>query len=204
MSGWRRGSISGRRPISSLDEADAVVFANVKGPKKKDYLATAEAFAFVKRQPGYGSNARVASRYPVSPEIVREFVGLLNLPKSAQALIATGQLKLEHGRRLHQLKQSHTDAVVEEAASAMVGMSAHDARDMAVHLRNYPDLSVGEAKTQVLASKAQSTREFHVIALLDEPEYGRLRREAGRRDVSVDVLVTSVIRDWLEGTQGRA
>ena len=97
--------------IESLDEADAIVFANVQGPKDKDYLATARALSYVKRQPEYGSNAKVAARYPIGAEMVREFLCLLELPDEIGQLFGAGKLKLEHGNKLYQL-QRHDPEIV--------------------------------------------------------------------------------------------
>ena len=187
-----------RPPIEDLTEADAIVLANVQGPKDKEYLATADAFEFVKKSCGYGSNARVAARYEglIGAEMVREFLSLLALPETVQQMLENRELTLEHGKKLRQL-QRHRPDVVEEASKAMADLSAHDSRDFVAHLLNYPQLPVTEVKSQVLASKTQRHREFHVVAILDEPDFRALQRRARREGKETSALVTTLIRNWL-------
>lgn len=180
--------------IRGFVDADAIVFANVKGPKDKDYLAVAHALDWVKSQPGYQSNKKVAERYPIGHEMVREFLTILKLPDEVQVLFERGLLKLEHGKKLYQLRDK--PQLLQEVAQAITGLKAHQARDVVVHILNYPHLSVREAKEQVLAS-ARPEPEFHVIALLNEREYKRIRRRATQKHIDVSELVSSIVRDWL-------
>ena len=178
------------------DQALAVCFANLKGPKNKDLLGTAKALRYLKGLPEYGSNAKVGNAVGVSGEIGREFLTLLSLPPEIQELFDSGQLKLEHGRRLWQLARHRPDLLA-EVAEAMTGLTAMDGRHLAEYILKHPKLSVPEATKRVLASKTITEREFHVMAVLPEEQYKSLAQEARRRKLPVDALVTSVLQKWL-------
>lgn len=183
------------------DQALAICFANLKGPKDKDLLATARALQYLKALPEYGSNAKVGRALGVSGEIVREFLTLLTFPEGIQVLFEDGQLKLEHGRRLWQLGRRRPE-LLKQVAEAMTDMSAMDARHFVEYILKHPELSVSEARMKLVESKTVTKREFHVIALLSEEQYKLLAEKARKRKVDVDVLVTSIVRRWLES--GRA
>ena len=176
------------------DEDLAVAFANLKGSKDKDLIRTAEALQRLK--PYYGSNPKLGEAVGVSGEIVREFLSLLKLPEEIQEMFSRRQLRLEHGRRLWQLARKQP-AALRQVAAEMQGMTAHDARDFVLYLLKHPELTANEAKRRVLGAKTTMTREFHVIALLSEDSFQKLRRQARKLSMPVDEVVTSVVEEWL-------
>ena len=125
-----------------LDRAEAltICFRNLKGSKVKDLLLTAQALGYLKGLPEFGSNHRVGEAVGVSGEIVRQFIGLLELPAVVRSYIEQGVLGLEQGRRLGQLNKARSD-VVEAAAAAMISMTAMEARDLADYLIREPESS---------------------------------------------------------------
>jgi hypothetical protein len=185
-----------RRHFNSLEEADALVWANVKGPKKKDYIGVAEALMFVKRLPGYKSNKAVAERYPISAEMVREFISLLQLPEEILDLYGHGELTLEHGRQLNRVRNQNP-ALLMEVASLIRNLQAHEARDVVVHMLRYPELTAQQAKEQAVAARQGPEHEYHVISIVTKDEYDRLQRAARASSEGVSELVTRVVRDWL-------
>jgi hypothetical protein len=180
-----------------FDEALAVCLANLKGTRDKDLLGTARALQYIKSLPAFGSNAKVGQAVGVSGEIVREFLSLLHLPNEIQALFEERQLGLEQGRRLWQINRRRPD-VIREVAEAMLGITSVDGRHLVDYLLKHPDVAVSEAKEQILAAKATHEREFHVIALMNEAQYQRLRHAAGQKGMAVNDLVTDIVHHWLE------
>ena len=91
----------------SLDRAEAltICFRNLKGLKVKDLLLTAQALQYLKRQPEFGSNQRVGEAVGVSSEIVRQFIGLLDLPAYVQSYLARGRLGLGAGTSPRAIEQ---------------------------------------------------------------------------------------------------
>lgn len=183
------------------DEALSICFANLKGSKDKDLLATAHALQFLKDLPEYGSNEKVGAAVGVSREIVREFVGLLRLPKQVWPFFADKKLGLDQGRRLGQVHKRRPKAVM-ETAQALIKLNEADSRALVEYIMNRPELSVAEAKRTVLDARTVTEREYHVIALLNEEQYRVLKRKAVARKVPVDQLVTAIVADWLRGRDG--
>ncbi len=178
----------------SRNEDLAKAFANLKGAKRKDLIGTAEALSRLKEH--YRTNAALGRAVGVSGEIVREFLVLLNFPPEVQVLFRQNTLGLEHGRRLWQLTRRRPE-IPQDVANAMKGMTAHDARELVVYLLRHPEIEVETAKQHVLEAKTKIRREYHVIALLDESQFGKLEHQAKRRRISTDRLVTSIVEDWL-------
>lgn len=185
----------------SRTEDLAICFANLKGSKDKDLLATAEALRRLKREPEFSSNAKLGRAVGVSGEIVREFLSLLTLPVEIQKLLHDRVLGLEHGRRLAQIGRRRPE-LLQQVTEAMMGMNAIDSRDFVTYLLKHDDLSVDAAKAAILAEKPRKLREFHVLAELSEDDYVKLSRVAQSHGVSVNHLVTRTIRDWLSGQAG--
>jgi hypothetical protein len=181
------------------DTAFAIAFANLKGSKHKDLIGTARALEFLRSLPEYSSNARVGTAVGVSGEIVREFLGLLKLPSQIQDRFDAGELKLEHGRRLRQLQTRHPN-LINDAAAAMNGLTAMDARDLVEQILQHPDRSVTESKRSVLDSKTRYQDEYHVVAILDADAFHALEKRARSKRKTVNELVTSILERWLKSS----
>lgn len=178
------------------DEALAICFANLKGPRDKDLLQTARALQHLKRLPEYGSNAKVGEAVGVSGEMVREFLVLLSLPKEAQLLLDQRRLSLDQGRRLWQLARKRPE-LVREAAEEMTTLNVLDSRHLVDYILRHPNVPVAEARARVLGEKTVTSREYHVIVILPEEDYKALQRRSRRRKVAPDALASEVIRGWL-------
>ena len=178
------------------NEALAVCFANLKGPKDKQLLTTARALAFLKRLPKYGSNAKVGQAVGVSREVVREFLTLLQLPTRLHPLFEQNKLGLEQGRKLWQLGRQRSE-ILDDVAKTLTQMKAHDSRALIDYVLKNPGISVSEATETIIRSRGTIEREYHVIALLSEEDYGHLVKSARNREVPADELVTLIVREWL-------
>ena len=186
------------------EEALAICYTNLKGYKDKDLILTAQALQYLKNLPEYGSNDKVGKDVGVSGEVVREFLTLLDLPETIQNLFKQRKLtKLEQSRRLWQLARIRPE-LLEETAKAISDMSAWDGRYLIDYILRNPDISVYESKRAIIESKTNTEHEFHIIALLLENEYRALANEAHKHKVPVDVLVTSIVRNWLKSRGNNA
>ena len=175
------------------EEALAICFAFIKGPKEKPLTKVVEALQYLRSLPEFSSNAKVASAIGVSAETVRQFLAIGRLPKNIREKI-TG---LEQGRRLWQLNQ-HRPEILEEAAEELYRISSHDLRHTVDYLIRNPSSTVSEAKERVLASKTVVKNFYHVIAELDETAYDALRNLAKRERRNVNDLVSTIVADWLK------
>ena len=183
----------------NFDKAKALVvcFQNLKGGKSKDLLHTARALRYLKTLPEFGSNQSVGEAVGVSGEIVRQFLGLLDLPPRVQDYLAQGALGLEHGRRLGQLGKSRPE-VVEQAATAMTSMTAMEGRDLADYLLRSPTASVEEGVDALEAAKQVVTKEYRISTVLDERRYQLLSSHAHRCQMRITELATAIVTEWLE------
>lgn len=180
------------------DEALAICFANLKGTKDKNLIATAKALQFLKSLPDYDSNEKVGNAVGVSGETVREFLTLLRLPSSIQDLFEQRQLRsLEKGRRLWQLAR-HRPELVEDTAKAISRLSTWDSRHVIDYILRNPNVAVDEAVKAVIESKTIVENEYYVVAILLEEQYRLLSEEARKQKLAIDVLVTSIVQHWLE------
>ncbi len=182
--------------VFNRSTALAVCFANLKGSRDKDLLRTAHALKYLKGLPDVKSNERVAEQVGVSAEIVRQFIALLDLPPSIQGRIDQKTLGLEQGRRLWQLQRSRPD-IVEDAAEAMVSMTAMEARDFVEFLRRNSTASVETAVSTLEDAKAVTTREHLICALVSESEYQVLAEHCKKRRITVNDLITAITLEWL-------
>lgn len=198
QSGGSKKTVSEMRNLrpTSEEEALSICFANLKGSKQKDLLATAYALSYLKELPQYSSDVKLGKRVGVSREIVGEFLTLLRLPQDLHPLFERNELKLEQGRKLWQLSKKRPD-LAHQVAGVLVRLTAMDSRDLVEYLLKHPEVSVEEAEDIVAGSKTVIEREFHVIALLSSEEYAELRKASHGRNIPVDRLVTSIVQDWL-------
>lgn len=178
-------------------EALAICFANLKGSKHKDLLETARALQYLKALPVYRSNSKLGSAVGVSGEMVRQFLSLLELPPEIQSMIDQRELNLEQSRRLWQLSHHRPESLL-AAAEAIKNLSAIDSRHVVTYIIRHPELSIVEARNQVIESKTVTRQEFHVIALLSGDEYRLLKIAAQKKGITPDVLVTSLVKGWLQ------
>ena len=185
--------------ILTLDknEALAICFRNLKGARTKDLLLTARALKYLKALPEFSSNKSLGDSLGVSGEIVRQFITLLDLPPYVQSYLEQGKLGLEQGRRLWQLNRTRP-SIVEDAARAMVSMTAMEARDLVEYLVRTPTASVPDGLGALDVAKPIISNEYHVDAILDEKAFRLLSAQARKKRVRVNDLVSIVINRWLE------
>ena len=183
----------------SFDKAEALVvcFQNLKGAKSKDLLHTAEALQYLKTLPEFGSNQSVGEAVGVSGEMVRQFLGLLELSPCVQDYLTEGALGLEHGRRLGQLGKFRPE-VVEQAAAVMTSMTAMDGRDLTDYLLRSPTASVEEGVNALNAAKQVVAKEYRISTVLDEGRYQLLSSHARKRKMRTTELAAAIVADWLE------
>jgi hypothetical protein len=183
----------------SFDRAEALAIChqNLKGSKSKDLLLTARALQYLKSLRDFKSNQHVGEAVGVSGEMVRQFIGLLDLPLSVQSRLAQGELGLEHGRRLRQLGQDRPD-VVDSAAETMTSMTAMDARDLVEYLIREPAASVDDSMAALNAAKQIVQNEYHIDTVLDETAFRRLSAHARHQGMRATDLASSIVNRWLE------
>lgn len=178
-----------------LDEetALAILFANLKGRKKKDYLSTAKACRFLKKL--YGSCAKVAEKVGVSSEIIREFDSLNDLPDEVQQMISTGNIKLDTGYRISTKIKGKNRQI--DIARVVAGVDAFDARAIIEYAQKNPEMPVEEVKSRVLGSKTKREKIHLFILPLEEATFQMLKLHSIKLKVRPEKLIEEIIKDWL-------
>lgn len=182
-------------PDKKIDEetALAVLFANLKGKKKKDYITTAKCCRYLRKQ--YGSLKKVADKVGISSEIIREFDSLLDLPKEVQQLISKRLIKLDTGYRISMRIEGAEKQT--EIAKAVLDLGAFDARNVIEYARKNPKLSAEECKRRVLKSKTV-TEKLHVFILpFPEETFQKLKATSKELKMAPENLVRKIVEEWL-------
>lgn len=179
-----------------LDEetALAILFRNLKGSKKKDYLATANACRFLRKL--YGSYSKVAETVGVSSEIIREFDSLEDLPDEVKEMVSTGAIRLDTGYRISTKLEGKERQV--DIAKAVADLGAFDARAIIEYAQKNSDMPASKVKSQVLGSKT-ITEKLHVFILpLSEKTFQALKAESAKMKSKPVELVKKIIQEWLK------
>jgi ParB-like chromosome segregation protein Spo0J len=179
-----------------LDEetALAILFTNLKGRKRKDYISTAKACRFLIKL--YGSCPKVAEKVGVSSEIIREFDSLNDLPEEVQKMVAAGTIRLDTGYRISTKIKGEQRQI--EIAKAVAGLGAFDARAIIEFAQKNPDMTADQIRSRVLESKTRKEK-IHVFILpLTEDVYKALKSESNKRKISSEKLIEIIIKDWLK------
>jgi len=179
-----------------LDEetALAILFTNLKGRKKKDYLSTAKACRFLRKL--YGSCAKVAEKVGVSSEIIREFDSLNDLPDEVKQMVSTGIIKLDTGYRISTKIRGKNRQI--DIAKAVADVGAFDARAIIEYAQKNPEMSAEEVKSRVLGSKTKKERIHLFVLPLTEDTFQLLKSESAKLKVRPEKLIEKIVRDWLE------
>lgn len=179
-----------------LDEetALAILFRNLKGPKKKDYLATANACRFLTQL--YRSHRKVAEKAGVSSEIIREFDSLNDLPEAVKKLVSKGSIKLDIGSRISTQIESEKRKV--EIARAVADMRTFDARAVIEYAKKNLNTPASEVKSRVLRSKTV-TEKVHIFVMpLPHDIFQKLKTESNRLKIRPEELVKKILQEWLK------
>ena len=179
-----------------LDEetALAVLFKNLKGPRRKDYLATADACRFLTQI--YGSHRKVAEKVGVSSEIIREFDSLYDLAETAKRLVSKGSIKLDIGSRISTQIKGEKRKV--EIARAVADLRTFDARAVVEYAKKNPEISASEVKSRVLGSKTVTEKVHVFIMPLPHDTFQKLKAASKRLKIRPEELVRRILKEWLQ------
>lgn len=179
--------------MKKWDEAKALAttLANTRTTKRRDDLMTvASAMKYLADL--YGSQKGVAAKAGVHPEMIRQFLTVLRLAGSVQALFAARQLdSVDVAKELVTLKDQKQQ---ELTAVAIANMTSKDTRDIKRLIKS-AKCGVEDAKKTVLEAKPSGLNIF----LLDftDDVLDRLKREARSRKMKPAELVREIVANWL-------
>lgn len=184
------------------DQAFAIAFTWLKGPRGKPYITVARALERLRAEPEFRSINTLAQQVGVSGQIVREFLSLLSLPSSVQDMLEAQELTLDKGKNLVRLDHKRPDLTV-EVAKRLCSVPYQHARDVVDYLIRNPESSIETAFQRVAESKPKTVDEFNIIATLNREEFVLLEASARRRKISPNRLVTEIVKEWIDSAAER-
>ena len=177
------------------DETLAILYSNFsgRGNQKNDWIFIAEKLNDLKLV--YGSDEKVAKNLGLSREMIRSTIKLLQLPEQVKELIRKGKISQDLGWRLLAINNAKIQIQI---ANAIIGLNAHDARDMIRYAKNNPNKSITSQIDRLKKSKQNSNKLNLVITTLNDQEYQKLKVVAGKRNKSVNDLISEIVKNWIK------
>jgi len=179
--------------MKEWDEATAlaIVYSNTRRKKRRDDLVTvAGAMEYLAKL--YGSQKAVAAKAGVHPEMIRQFLTVLRLPKSARDLFQSRLIdSVDVAKELAALNDPKEQTM---AAAAMANTQSKDARDIKRLVKN-GKYGVKAARKVVLDAKPGGLNVF--VLDFDDDILDRLRREASKQKINVADLVRHIVAQWV-------
>ncbi|MCJ7456974.1 hypothetical protein MUP07_09605 [Candidatus Bathyarchaeota archaeon] len=179
----------------NTETAEAILIANLKGPRRKrlPLIEIAEAVRLLRKK--YGSTKKLAQAFDVSRPIIESFDRILDQPTAIKRLIAKDAILLDASTKLASIKDPHRRI---ELAKEIAGETAFDSRDIIDYAKKHPRGSAKECKRAVFASK-EITRELHVIVLpLEDELFKGFKMAATTRKMRLEDAGKLAIREWVE------
>lgn len=174
----------------------AILYANFRGRKKKvhDWIYLAKLIDKLSKH--YGSYQILAKKLGLSPETVRETLKLLELPQEVQELVKNERLKHEVAWRIASIKDKESQIRV---ARAVLGLDAHDARDIVRIYRKNRDIDIESYVKNFKSSRLQVEKVNLMIIPMKKEDYSKIKKEADNFNQSPEkFLVDRVILPWLK------
>lgn len=181
-----------------MDEetALAIIYSNTKRKKRTtDLLTVAECFDYLRKL--YGTQTATASKTGLSPEMVREFLQILRLPKEVKDLVRSRKIdRLDVAYRISTVDDNEKQITI---ATKLANSPTQDIRDVIRLTKENVGISLETAQNAVLKSKPKN---LHVFILdFDERTYKSLLKRAKNIEIQPAQLVKKVVEDWLRSKE---
>ena len=180
--------------MMTLNEETALslLFANTKRKKRNvDLVTLARSCKCLVDL--YGSKKAVAERVGLSPEMIREIMLPLKLPREVQKLISSRKIdSIDTVREISALKDPSKQIA---AANEFVDTLTKDVRDMK-RLIKRTNLSAEKAKEIILEAKP---KDLHIFVMdFDEETYRSILEHAKKKKIDPAELVKEIVSNWLK------
>lgn len=180
--------------MKKWDEATALATAlsNTRRKKRPDDLVTvSNAMKYLEGL--YKSQEAIATKLGLSVEMVRQFLTVLKLPKTVQALFASRRIdSVDIAKELAALGNKKRQ---ESAARAITNSPSKDVRDIK-RLIKMGHFHVKDAKKAVLEAKPESLNIF--VLDFDDDTLRKLVKQARARKMKPAELVRDIVIKWLK------
>lgn len=175
----------------------ATAFSNTKCKKRPDNIVkVAEAMKYLEGL--YGSQKAVARKLDLSAEMIRQFLTVLELPRSVKTLFTSRQIdSVDVAKELASLGDKMKQ---ESAAKAIANSQSKDVRDIK-RLIKTGEYNAKDAKRTVLEAKPKGLNIF--LLDLDDDTLKKLEKEARTRKIKPADLVRDIVVKWLKTKRAR-
>ena len=182
----------------SEDKLIARLYYSIDGkkPKKDSWTYIAESISRLKKM--YGSITEVAEKLSLSKETIREILKILNLSDKVKTLLNEKKIAYDAAWRLASIKDKKTQ---EKTANAIIGLSAHDARDIVRFARLHPKEDVSKYANRLIESKGTTQKIKLLIIPINEVIYEKLLRFSTSSKLNVSDFIEKIVLDWIEKTE---
>lgn len=178
------------------EETDlAVLIANLKGKKKKEWFRTAEACRRLLRTYN-NSYQKMAKQVGVSSEIIREVDSINDLPQEAKQILLSGGKGLDKAYRISTKIKGAKNQI--KVAKAVADLGAHDARKVIEYIMQNPEISIEKCKQRVLKSKTVTEKVYVIVLPLEDKSFQKLRKKSKELKLAPGELAKKIVEDWLE------
>ena len=174
----------------------AILYANFRGKKKKihDWIYLAKLIEKLSKH--YGSYQELAKKLGLNSETVRETLKLLELPKEVQDMVKEEKLKHEVAWRIESIKNKESQIRV---ARAVIGLDAHNARDIVRIYRKNPEINIEEYVKNFKSSRIQVEKINLMIIPIKKEDYIKIKQKADNFKESPEKFILDrIIIPWLE------
>jgi len=173
----------------------AILIANLKGKKKKEWFRTAQA---CRRMLSRYNNSyqKVAKEVGVSGEIIREVESINDLPQEAQQILLSDGKGLDKAYRISTKIKGAKKQV--KVAKAVADLGAHDARKVIDYILQNPEISIEKCKKRVLKSKTVTEKVYAIVLPLDEKHFKKLKEKSKKLKIAPGELANKIVEEWLE------
>jgi len=177
----------------------AILYTNLKGRKKKihDWIYIAEICKELKDD--YGSIKKVSENSGVSYEEIRSILKLLELSKEVQQLIKEGKILQDAAQRITRIDGEKNQIKV---ANAIIGLNAHDQREIIQYAKRYPEASLEEYRKRLIDSKGELEKIHVMIIPLREETYYKLKKLSNDRKTSPEKLIIGMVNQQIKSQYG--
>jgi len=174
------------------EKALATVLSNTRRKKRPDDLVTiAEAMKYLEGL--YGSQKAVARKADLSAEMIRQFLTVLELPRSVRALFKNRQIdSVDIAKELAALGDKMKQ---ESTVNTIANSKSKDVRDIKrlIKTGNY---TAKDAKRTVSEAKPKGLNIF--LLDLDDDTLKKLEKEARTRKIKPADLVREIVIKWIK------
>lgn len=177
----------------------AELFLELKGRKEKrhDWMTLAEMCDQIVKEFG-NSVADAAKKLRVSTSLLNSIIRLKNLDPRVQEMVRKRLILFDSAQRLNTISPYDRQY---DVSRLLIGLSNKQQRDLIQHALRYPEIDLTDFRKRLTGEKTRRENIRVVILPIRDEAYRSLQNASRREGVAVEVLLTRVVEEWLEGRE---